>query len=137
MPDGLQCEYGTNPEPSCNQLFLCLSGLWDATGGSTCPVGTCPMRFVDVHEGQACMPNGLDCAYLEGECNCTISVPAGTGTTSTWHCFHPQGCPEPRPRLGSACTQDGQMCDYGACTSGIAETCMGGYWQWTTTPCPG
>jgi hypothetical protein len=138
MPNGVQCEYGTSPDPSCNQLFECLNGTWASGGpGGICPAGTCPTHFVDVPQGQVCIPSGLDCAYQEGECNCTFSSPAGTGTMPTWHCFRPQGCPEPRPRLGSACTQEGQSCDYGACSGGIAETCMGGYWQWMMTACPG
>jgi hypothetical protein len=139
MPNGAQCEYGTSPDPACNQLFECLNGAWASGGpGGVCPpMGQCPAHFVDVPQGQACMPSGLDCAYAEGECNCSFSSPAGTGTMATWHCFRPQGCPEPRPRIGAACTQEGQTCDYGACTGGVTESCMGGYWQWTMVACPG
>jgi hypothetical protein len=138
MPDGLQCEYGTSPSPSCDHFVDCASGIWASNGNTICAVGTCPAHYTDVTEGATCTPDGLDCAYAEGQCDCTFSLPAG-GTMPTWHCFHPTGCPEPRPRVGDACTpsQDGLMCDYGACMGGIAETCSNGYWHWTMLPCPG
>ncbi|HEX8790809.1 MAG TPA: hypothetical protein VF765_07640 [Polyangiaceae bacterium] len=139
--NGAQCEYGTNPDPSCNQIFECLNGMWASggTGGPSCPGGTCPMRYVDVVPGQACSPSGLACPYAEGECNCSFTTPSGTGTTPTWQCFAPKGCPEPRPRIGDACTatQEGLSCDYGACAGGVSVTCTGGFWTWTMTACPG
>ncbi len=81
------------------------------------------------------MPDGLDCAYQQGQCNCAPMVPVG-GPNPIWQCSSPQGCPEPRPRLGDACTQTGQSCDYGACTGGVAVVCKDGYWQQAFVPCP-
>jgi hypothetical protein len=46
------------------------------------------------------------------------------------------GCPEPRPRIGAACTQSGLECDYGACFGGVALDCQGGYWQQAQVACP-
>lgn len=136
--NGAACEYGTNPNPACNEIVDCMSGTWEGSGmGMQCPTGTCPASYADVPQGQTCMPSGLDCSYPQGQCNCSFTSPSGTGTMPTWHCFTPQGCPEPRPRLGDACTQEGLSCDYGACTGGISETCAGGFWTWTMTACPG
>ena len=137
-PDGAQCEYGTDPDPNCNEIVECMSGTWAGGGtGAKCPVGMCPLRYVDVPKGQACPESGVDCAYKEGQCNCSFTSPSGTMNTPTWHCFSPPGCPEPRPDVGTPCTQDGLSCDYGACTGGLAETCTSGYWQWAMTACPG
>ena len=46
------------------------------------------------------------------------------------------GCPEPRPRIGSSCTQPGLSCDYGSCTGGVLLQCTDGSWQMVDTPCP-
>jgi hypothetical protein len=47
-----------------------------------------------------------------------------------------QGCPDPRPRIGSACTTSGLDCDYGACTGGVNVECVSGAWQQQNTACP-
>jgi hypothetical protein len=86
--------------------------------------------------GKTCTPDGLDCAYPEGQCNCALTLPAG-GATPVWQCVTPAAsCPEPRPRIGSACTQDGLQCDYGACIGGVAVECKDGYWQEAPVACP-
>jgi len=134
---GAQCEYGDSPNPGCNQVFTCEMSGWAATGGTFCPTGTCPPTYADVSQNASCMPNGLDCAYTQGQCNCSFTLPVGGGPL--WKCFTPaQGCPDPRPRLGSACTQPSTpACDYGACEGGIEEACSGGYWTEVAVPCPG
>jgi hypothetical protein len=59
------------------------------------------------------------------------------GQGPIWQCFTPaSGCPNPRPDLGTACSDDGLTCDYGSCNGGIAEICQGGYWQEQQTACP-
>ena len=136
MPDGTLCEYGTSPNPQCDVSVYCHNGTW-SVDHTYCPPGTCLTTYADVPQGQACMPNGLDCAYAQGQCNCSASSPAGPGPNPTWQCFQPQGCPEPRPRIGSPCTQPGQSCDYGACAGGVSESCTGGYWQQQAVACPG
>jgi hypothetical protein len=86
----------------------------------------------------ACSPAGLDCAYPQGQCNCTYTLPVG-GNMPVWTCFTPTNCPEPRPRIGSACSSSGTTapCDYGACSGGIELQCSGGYWKEVLVPCPG
>jgi hypothetical protein len=77
----------------------------------------------------------VDCAYPEGQCNCSETLPVSTGPV--WQCFSPKGgCPEPRPRFGSACSQPSLTCDYGACAGGVAMDCNGGYWQPAGVACP-
>ena len=54
-----------------------------------------------------------------------------------WLCSVPaSGCPDPRPRLGEACSQPALFCDYGSCTGGIAVQCTDGNWQREETACP-
>ncbi|MCL2448147.1 MAG: tail fiber domain-containing protein [Polyangiaceae bacterium] len=49
--------------------------------------------------------------------------------SAAWQCFAPANCPEPRPLIGSPCSQADQVCDYGADAGGVALTCTNGYWQ--------
>ena len=134
---GLECEYGSDPNLACNDVVTCTSSGWSfPTPGVMCPTGTCPATYAAVPQGKACSPQGLDCAYAEGECNCADTLPVSQ-QGPVWQCVTPpQGCPEPRPRLGSACSQAGLSCDYGACTGGIALVCTDGYWQQEQTGCP-
>jgi hypothetical protein len=101
-------------------------------------MGMCPATFFTVQQGQACMPDGLDCAYAQGQCDCAPRPgPGAPGGGAVWQCFQPTGCPEPRPRLGDACSQPNLTCDYGACSGGIAVQCSAsGYWQAAMEPCP-
>jgi hypothetical protein len=100
-------------------------------------MGTCPGSYSDVGQNMTCSPAGLDCAYTQGQCNCTFTLPVGGGPF--WKCFTPANCPEPRPRIGSACSQSSTNgpCDYGACQGGIELQCTGGYWKEVLVPCPG
>jgi hypothetical protein len=105
------------------------------TPGPACPAGTCPATYADVPQGQSCTPEGLDCGYSQGQCNCDIQPESAKGLP-VWLCTTPApGCPEPRPNIGSACTQPGQSCDYGACTGGVELECSG-TWQVEQTACP-
>jgi hypothetical protein len=130
-----QCEYGGSPSPSCNQLFSCAPDGWRDNGPAMCAMGTCPASYSDIKMSATCVPVGLDCAYSEGQCNCSYALPAGTG--QVWRCFTPPvPCPEPRPMLGSACSQPGLMCDYGVCEGAVAMTCLAGYWNEQAVACP-
>ena len=138
-PVGLECEYGDSPSYGCTAHWSCGSGGWlfdDSV--SICVTGSCPPNAASVQKGQACTPDGLDCAYPQGECNCsTLGGPAEPEAGGpVWQCFSPGNCPEPRPRIGSPCSQPNQQCDYGACSGGVALQCTNGYWQRTTVPCP-
>ncbi len=126
-----KCEYGTNPDPSCNQIFACPSGTWmDQSTGTICPSQqNCPGQYSDVQVGQDCSNNTLSCAYPQGECICTQSPGGLVSQTPVWACFTPSGCPEPRPDIGTACTTQGTTCNYGACSGGVELVCNGTSWQ--------
>jgi len=133
---GLECEYGNDPNPSCDQVISCTSTGWSFPSHNACPPGTCPASYSAVPLGKDCTPFGLDCAYAEGQCNCAGTVPV-SGPNPVWQCSTPaMGCPEPRPRLGSSCTMETLSCDYGSCTGGVAMKCTNGIWLVEHTPCP-
>jgi len=136
-----KCEYGTNPDPSCNQVFACPAGTWvDQTTGTLCPSQqSCPSSFASVPVSQDCSNfNTLSCAYPEGECICTQSPNGLISQTPVWACFAAQsGCPQPRPDIGTACTTQGASCNYGACSGGVQLVCNGQTWQESLTViCP-
>jgi hypothetical protein len=132
---GAECEYGSDPSPSCNDLARCTTTGWNIVASGVCAPTMCPATYSDVPQGKSCTPVGKDCAYAEGQCNCADSLPISTGGP-TWMCFSPKGCPEPRPRIGSACSQPSQTCDYGGCSQGASIACNDGYWQLQLVPCP-
>jgi len=137
---GPKCEYGTNPDPNCNQMFVCTSNAWvDQSSGTICPPQSdCPATYASVPANQDCSPNQLSCAYPQGECICTTEWGPVQKTTPAWDCIPAtQGCPSPRPDLGTSCSTPNMQCDYGACSGGIAVTCTDGAWTQTITPCPG
>jgi hypothetical protein len=133
----MQCEYGDNPNPECNDIETCeMNGEWSFPApGPACPMGTCPATYADVPQGKTCPQQGLDCAYPQGQCNC--STPALAGPGIEWLCSTPAaGCPDPRPDIGTSCAQPGLSCDYGACTGGVELQCTDGTWQQEETACP-
>lgn len=136
---GEKCEYGKNPDPNCNQIFVC-TGTWvDQSANSVCPSqSNCPGQFSDVQVGQECSYNTLSCSYPQAECICTQSVGGLVTQTPQWDCFPAQsGCPQPRPDIGTACSTPNQSCNYGACSGGVQLTCTsGGTWQEAVTVCP-
>ncbi|HEX8794568.1 MAG TPA: hypothetical protein VF765_26665 [Polyangiaceae bacterium] len=137
-PSGISCEYGSDPNPQCDVIVTCRgSSGWSAPPpGFNCVPGTCPASYASVPQGQDCSPQGLDCAYPEGQCNCAQTVPV-TRPNPVWQCSTPaSGCPEPRPREGTTCTSPGLTCDYGACRGGVSLECSDGYWRVAVVPCP-
>ena len=139
--EAVKCEYGTNPDPNCNQLFVCKSGAWldQSLGGVCAPQSQCPASYAQVPVGQDCTSDTLGCGYPEGECICTKSFGGLQKTIPAWDCFAKvEGCPSPRPDIGSSCTTPStQLCDYGACSGGVALSCINGVWQQAETLCPG
>jgi hypothetical protein len=137
--DQLKCEYGTNPEPDCNQMFFCNQGHWqDQSSGTICaPQSQCPASYAAVPANQVCSPVDFSCAYPQGECICSM----GEGVVKqnpTWECLPAvSGCPSPRADLGTSCDVPDQQCDYGSCSGGLAEECKDGIWIEVFTPCPG
>src|SRR5580658_370205 len=144
-PDGLECEYGSNPDLACNSLAECEKSVWSYLNGTgaNCPINSCPLTYDRITEGGHCEPAGSSCGYPAGTCSCgseglIISSLDGSVVGPTWHCVAATpACPSPRPRLGTTCPTDGQFCDYGACAGGIAIQCTAGTWQEAFTACPG
>lgn len=145
--EGLQCEYGTDPNAGCDAIYVCSSGAFKASTQveqpKTCPTPSfpkenkCPATYNTVPVGQACVDDGLECAYAKGICACAGSN-GGPVTTLRWVCPAPgDKCPDDRPRAGSACDAEGRSCSYGACTyrGGVVEKCSGGSWQIEVVAC--
>ena len=100
---------------------------------------SCPATYASVPLGASCAATGLSCTYGQGLCSCQeplggpIQIDSGTGPHGYWGCVPEQGCPFPRPRLGSACASVGLYCTYEACS--YAQTCQGGVWQGQSEAC--
>ncbi len=147
---GLECEYGTDPNIACDTIARCDPSGWSVTTPSTqgCPTPplapACPGTFAAVKEGASCT-TPISCAYGQGTCSCGVycgpQYPVGhtceAGTPNTWHCEGGggQGCPEVRPRVGSACASDKLSCSYGDCNS-ISVVCQAGLWHTQHYGCP-
>jgi hypothetical protein len=149
---GLACEYGADPMLSCDTVLTCTNGSWVVTqhGPSTpCSDTTapsCPATYAGVPHGKSCDPQ-VECDYPEARCTCDLqcfdlcAAPVDGGPNlKTWNCDvpgPPSACPVPRPRLGSACSNPAENCDYGACEGNIAIQCNAGVWTNAPTACPG
>jgi hypothetical protein len=133
------CEYGSSDVPTCNRVAVCWAVPWlpgwivsdpDAGGASCRPLSKngCPPTFESVPRGASCAGGPSLCDYPHGRCRCA----ATTGTSNPiWSCQDPAlGCPRPRERLGSSCTQEGLVCTYGSCESADDSTqiCRLGVW---------
>jgi hypothetical protein len=145
---GIGCEYGDDPDLSCNTLLTCTQGTWTASGTAaqqTCPTpaatGACPATYAAAQTAGACTQRGLACGYTQGRCDCaedTGGPPTVGGANVHWLCDDaPSGCPSPRPHVGAACS-GAQTCNYGACNipDGVTLVCTsGGAWQTSATAC--
>jgi hypothetical protein len=131
--NGLECEYGTNPNVECNKTFTCAGSLWTSPSSTPpCPpADDCPPAYITSGKNEQCSMSDEDltCSYAQGTCICSEgSLPEVGGPY--WNCIPAtSSCPSPRPRLGSACSDEGTQCDYGACEGGIAIECKDGVWQ--------
>ena len=143
--EGLNCEYGDDPDPWCHTYAFCQQGKWlvnpvsldcPSTFATVCPTSQDAARDV------ACSQKNSWCSWGPGiECQCTDCRPGPiqpycTGNP-TWHC--PQNstdCPIAIPRAGSPCSTAaaGSYCEY-ACEFG-ARRCVDGYWTEDVAPCP-
>ena len=134
---GLECEYGQNIDPSCNSIAQCTPSGWMYSGGINCPAGTCPTSYGEMG---SCTPQGLLCGYPQGTCSCGFGFGPPVlrdGGGPFWTCGqNAAGCPYPRPDIGTACSTEGQSCNYAACAGGVALQCEGGVWKRTFLPCP-
>lgn len=133
---GLECEYGMDANPACNEIEHCTTSGWSYPAPTAHCTGMCPPKYSDVPIGRVCSPEGLDCSYMEGQCDCAMTLPLSR-MFPVWQCFAPgNGCPEPRPRLGSSCSDASLSCNYGACYGGVAMVCRDGYWHQASVLCP-
>jgi hypothetical protein len=143
-PAGLSCEYGgtgdhllcstmAECQPSAsggNQWFVNAPAASCVASPSQNPLG-CPPTFGTIPTGASCPREpASDCVYPEGTCGCVSCAPDGGGTIATeWVCDPwptPNGCPEPRPRIGSPCASEGQSCMYAdLCSVGNGQPAMG------------
>lgn len=120
-PEGTQCEYGTQYDPSCNDLVQCQGGAWTQTRFGPCnPTSdpnppACPATSADVPKNQACSDTGLVCLYADQYCSCNFTFgppPPTRGSPRRGAAIHPPGarCPGPasdrraRPRTRAAST---------------------------------
>ncbi len=140
---GLTCEYGSDPNMNCNVVAQCESSTWIATSISNgeCPTlpntSACPATFASVPVGDHCGALvGTTCSYSQGFCGCSVGgggpYPEDAAAVATWMCDAPEsGCPTPRPKLGTSCSNEGLQCDYSTCSlpTGASVTCTNGAWQ--------
>jgi hypothetical protein len=142
-----KCEYGGDAYGQCTTLVYCAA---DTAGGpftlrvnvpqpgcGTNPAA-CPSTFDGLVDGAACplQSVGDSCTYAAGRCGCGPCIADG-GWQSRWKCLRwseaGENCPAVRPRIGSACSQEGQVCDWGKCCSGVSlgasEQCQRGVWS--------
>jgi hypothetical protein len=149
---GVVCEYGTSHVVACDTLGVCTPlgpslnsppgvlpppGLGEMqliapdAGNPSCGTSDasgCPASFETVPRGANCDGGPAFCDYSQGRCQC---APSAGSANPTWSCQDPAPpCPRPRPRLGSACTQEGLVCAYGSCGSADSETemCRSAVW---------
>ena len=141
--EGLTCEYGTDPRPSCRPTATCTGGQWLTTlvKCADLPPVTCPATR-DTASGQVCPAEGAYCTYADLTCactNCTNGPLISCSGDPTWHCAAPNAdaaCPAGLPRLGATCSTEGKTCTY-ACGTGNARTCKQGAWYSANGgPCP-
>jgi hypothetical protein len=137
------CEYGNDENFACDDFQYCTSGSWfnapqssnDPTCASRAPGdGGCPVDRPTA--GDSCS-TVVNCSYPEGLCGCSD---LGTDGGAVWGCESPEpGCSIPRPRVGSACTNEGQTCTYGACNLSeglLPMTCDHFVWRIWDGPAP-
>ena len=145
QPDGLACQYGSDPRRTCRPVASCASGKWQVTSPKckALPPITCPATYQDA-AGKKCTPQDAYCAY-PGDlvCHCTncisYPVPHCSGDP-TWRCDVPcpdAKCPPGKPNLGTPCTTASKQCAY-HCGNDGARICNKNL-IWTAamgTPCP-
>lgn len=143
---GATCEYGDAWWMSCDTVMKCgTDNRWVQTAGGqgacgTEDAGSCPATYAGAQAAGVCTAG--DCDYPEGHCTCLgyCGGPPPPGPVpKTFHCSPtPSGCPEPRPRGGTACAPEGKSCSYAlGCCGGTVLECKSGAWVASEPPiCP-
>jgi hypothetical protein len=127
-PQQAECEY------ACGAPILeCDPNGWLGGPSMTCEPSTnppgCPSSSVQLQSGAPCTADGLTCvASNEGQCSCLNSGNPDGGINDTWYCEPQPGCPYPRPRIGSPCSNN-MVCYYSS--SGSGQICEDGVWRVT------
>ncbi|HSO35877.1 MAG TPA: hypothetical protein VLT33_25280 [Labilithrix sp.] len=166
--EGLLCEYGDDYNPLCNVTRVCSSGRWaqpiQSGGKRSCPSTrpVIPPNPADCAADVASLPAGAcssksTCNYEGAVCTCGAYCPSypvsrppcdpDAGTTTNccdttkveWHCFEgPKYCATPRPRIGAACTTEGESCaiDEPVECGQTVMRCSKGIWDLGNTQCP-
>jgi hypothetical protein len=146
--EGVACEYGSDPDVACDAVARCSGGQWSvrAATGTWCSTAldqACPTSYASLlQERTACAPVGTSCTYPEARCACAThcGMIGAAGGGAFWCCPDGpsglSGCPMPRPRIGSACTSNGAVCDYGGCSGNVTLKCTDATWQPTSIACP-
>src|SRR5262249_23650204 len=115
-----ECEYGgTGEHRRCSTKFNCQKNVWVEDPPFSGCLRTqadndpkCPATISALPNGSKC-PNVVigECLYPEGACGCIGCLgPDGGVAGDDWQCATwdaPNGCPEPRPAMGSACSTEG------------------------------
>jgi hypothetical protein len=129
--DSAQSDSGSPGDSGSDSGMLQDSMVQDTGTDARDDAGMCPAA---VPSGD-CTPSGLGCYYPGQTCYCSHGAPPMVNLT--WHCTPlAAGCPEPAPAVGSACSQPGLMCDYGACIGGTAVQCTVNKWTPALVICP-
>jgi len=140
---GHVCEYGDAFHIECDYVLRCDPGNhWSVEydGGAGCPFTTqgCPSSIADI-DASMCGMIPLSCDFSGVNCTCGLAC-ASHSPFTFWTCFGGDGgaCPWPRPRVGTACAQEGLFCPYAPpCCEGLILDCTGGFWQGQSSgPCP-
>jgi hypothetical protein len=164
--DQLVCEYGDDFDPRCNVVRVCSGTRWASPvsfgGTASCPTTppTVPPNPSDCAPTRAAVPTGTacssssTCSYDGSTCFCARYCPsypirqpdcdAGQtvgccNATVQWNCFDgPPFCPTPRPRVGSACSKEGDSCAVSAPVECGQPTldCTKGVWTFVDYGCP-
>jgi len=94
----LECEYGSDPRSTCNDLWTCTSSGWAMAkaGDPTCPSTSspsCPPSLSGVEVGGACGDPGAVCNYSTSSqtewCVCGFMggpIMMDGGSQYTWQC---------------------------------------------------
>ncbi len=138
------CSWGDDPRPACRTRGVCANGAWAITApDDACSVPAKPPACADAppKPGADCADPALQCWYDNGTvCSCsacqggtqypfcrTINPPAWACVAAT------DGCPNPLPQAGSACTDPSLQC---GTSCELPIRCESGAWQYGQAMCP-
>jgi len=142
------CEYGGDAYGLCSTFATCTVGIWKvyaAEAGCGTNAADCP-AFGAVTEGAICplADHTSLCVYANGVCSCPAQCFGANSVLEwAWACrpWLPAqtGCPGIRPRLGTACSQEGQWCSWSGCCGAVPlgpdEKCSDAGWTADTIDC--